>query len=148
MQQGQQTCYKVSAMQTNKRILIVEDDPDDRELLADAVKKADPVAEVQLAENGLQAMDYLNALSSRQAPLPGLIVLDLNMPYLDGKATFEKIKSNHQFDGVPVIIFTSSLNPNDKLLFNHRSAEFISKPYHFSVMKDIAHHLLAVCNQH
>lgn len=134
-------------MQANKTILIVEDDPDDRELLVYAVKNADPVVEVQLAENGQEAINYLQQQVTSQAPLPGLIVLDLNMPCLDGKATFQKIKADHNLHGVPIIVFTSSLNPNDKALFNKLGVELISKPFNFSSMDDIAHHMLDVCSK-
>ena len=138
------TFNKEFHMQKNKAILIVEDDPDDSELLLDAVHTANPDVNVRLVENGVEAIDYLNQQLADHAPLPGLIVLDLNMPYMDGKTTFQKIKSDNDLCNVPVIVFTSSLNPNDMAWFASSGVEMITKPNHFSMMKDIAHHMLAV----
>ncbi len=131
-------------MQEPKTILIIEDDPDDRELLILALQGTDANVQVQLAENGQEALDYLHQQLAAGAPLPGLIVLDLNMPYLDGKATFKEIRSNSSLSAIPVIIFTSSLNPNDKALFHNCGVELISKPYNFSMMQDIVHRMLDV----
>ena len=77
--------------------------------------------------------------------MPCLIVLDLNMPYLDGKKTFEKIKTNPALENIPVVIFTSSQNPNDKNFFNNAGIELITKPYDFSFMHSIAQRLLNHC---
>ena len=132
-------------MGARMEILIIEDDSDDRELLVDALQTINPGVEIKLVENGVEAMDYLNRQVASNSQLPCLIVLDLNMPYLDGKATFQKIKINEALKDVPVIIFTSSQNPNDMVTFSGSGVEMISKPDHFSMMKDIAHHMLDRC---
>ena len=73
-----------------KTILYVDDDADDREFLSIALKQASPQTQVVLAEHGVAALNYLNETSVRQAKLPCLIILDLNMPVLDGRQTFER----------------------------------------------------------
>ncbi|HEX5151683.1 MAG TPA: response regulator [Parafilimonas sp.] len=105
-----------------KNIMFVDDDQDDIEIFSDALRNLDPGVEITVAENGLKALDMLN--NKR----PSLIVLDLNMPFLDGKQTFEKIKANPQLENVPIIIFTSSINPADRAMFDESGISFLSKP--------------------
>ena len=135
--------YKM--MHMNKRLLIVEDDSDDRELLYEAVQQVNPSVQIDFAENGLEALRYLNHLNEKNAKPPCLIVLDLNMPLIDGKETYQKIKSDMNLLSVPIIIFTSSHNPNDKEMFERLGVEFISKPDSFSMMNDIVSHMIRVC---
>lgn len=106
-----------------RTILFVDDDEDDIEIFSDAFRNLDPAVEITVAENGLKALELLN---DKQ---PCLIILDLNMPCLDGKQTFQKIKSNPQFKKVPVIIFSSSANPADKKMFDEFGISFITKPH-------------------
>lgn len=128
----------------NKTILFVEDDADDREFLSIAVSEVNPAVNVVFAENGVRALEYL-LKGKENAELPCLIVLDLNMPYLDGKETFKKIKNDLKLDEVPVIIFTSSHNPNDRLLFTSMGVEFITKPDDFSYMGKIIGRMISMC---
>ena len=128
-----------------KTILYVDDDDDDRELFSSALKGANPDINLVFAENGLKAINYLDAVKQPEEKLPCLIVLDLNMPYLDGKKTFERIKTNPGLEKIPVVIFTSSQNPNDKNFFHNQGIELISKPYDFSFMHSIAQHLIDCC---
>jgi CheY-like chemotaxis protein len=105
-----------------RSILFVDDDQDDVEIFSDALKNLDPAVEITVAENGVKALDLLN--NKR----PCLIILDLNMPFLDGKQTFQKIKANPKFEDVPIIIFTSSVNPADRTMFDTLGISFITKP--------------------
>lgn len=127
----------------SKTILFVDDDADDRDLLLAVVQDVNPSVNVVFAENGKIALDYLRKEQQNQKQ-PCLIVLDLNMPVLDGKETYRKIKTELMLDA-PVIIFTSSLNPNDKAMFNKLGVEFISKPDDFAYMNKVVSHMISVC---
>ena len=126
-----------------KLILYADDDADDREFLSSAIRQLSPTTDVILAENGVEAMDYL--VSNSKYPLPCLIVLDLNMPLLDGRETYEKIQLHPELKGVPTIVFTSSLNPNDRMLFEGCGVEFISKPDNLSYLNNVVHRMLERC---
>ena len=126
-----------------KFILYVDDDADDREMLTEAIHKADPMVKVRLAENGLQALHVLHEV--KKTRLPCLIVLDLNMPFLDGKEVFQRLKNDEELDGVPVLIFSSSEKPDDKAGFNSMGIEYFSKPSHFSHLEQIASHMVSIC---
>ena len=129
----------------SKTILFVDDDIDDRDLMAEIVQKINPSVNAVFAQNGLEAIEYLNT-KKEMAQLPCLIVLDLNMPFLDGKETYKKIKEELQLQAVPVIIFTSSLNPNDKVLFTNLGVEFYTKPDDFGYYNTLISRMVNVCN--
>jgi len=128
-------------MENNKTILYVDDDEDDVELLTDAFKDLDPKVKLDIAKNGLEALTYLQSGQK----LPCLIVLDLNMPYLNGKQTFDKIKADSGLQHIPVIVFTSSSNPSDKAAFKNLGIDFITKPHNFSAISDAAVRMLSSC---
>ena len=127
-----------------KSILYVDDDPDDREFLFNAIKNINPDIEVNLADNGLSALDYLKNIGAKN-DLPGLIVLDLNMPILDGRETFKRIKNDHKLSSVPIVVFTTGENPNEKLLFNEMGVEYISKPFDINFLHSIANQMIEMC---
>lgn len=127
--------------------LVVEDDADDRELMLQAIKEVNPSIKLVFAENGMEAIRYLEKIQEDNSLLPCLIVLDLNMPYIDGKETYRRLKENATLCSVPVIVFTSSLNPNDRKLFESAGVEYITKPDHFSEMNDIVAHMLQLCKK-
>jgi CheY-like chemotaxis protein len=130
-----------------KCILYVDDDSDDREIFEQAIHEENQDAEVVCAENGWEALHYLKAHSSDSGSLPCLIVLDINMPYMDGKETLNRIKEDVRLQHVPVVIFTSSEKPADKNLFKELGIEMISKPSNYNVMGRIAQRMLGFCQQ-
>lgn len=126
-----------------KLILYVDDDEEDREFLSDALVSVSPNVQVKLAENGLQALEYLQA--NKASRLPCLIVLDLNMPFLDGMETFHRIKTDDELQSIPVMIFSSSEKPADKSNFSEMGVEYFTKPNHIEQIRDIADHMVSVC---
>ena len=128
----------------NKLILIVEDDLDDREILEESIFKIDPSLQLKFAENGADALRYLQVLREARQPLPQLITLDLNMPYLDGLQTYKQLLSDHELRKIPVAVFTSSQHPGDKELFERMGGLFLTKPYSFDNMGGIVQQLLTM----
>ena len=115
-------------MKRLKLILLVDDDVDDRYLITRAFKDTLLPDKLQLANNGEDALEYLDGVQS-DAELPGLIVLDLNMPVLDGMATLRLLKSSPRYKSIPVVIFTTSRNPEEKRkCLELGAADFIIKP--------------------
>ena len=90
-------------------ILIVEDSEDDFEATLRAFKKTNLRNPIRWASSGQEALDILNGTSAK----PGLILLDLNMPGLDGRKTLEIIKSNPALRKIPVVILTTSNDERD-----------------------------------
>jgi CheY-like chemotaxis protein len=133
-------------MISDKTILFVEDDPDDRELISEVANVINSSVKMVFAENGLQALHYLTDVKEK-LQLPCLIVLDLNMPVLDGKETYKKIKHELKLDDIPVIIFTSSHNPHDKKLFAGLDVEYINKPTDYSFLNQVIRHMISICDK-
>ena len=90
------------------RILIVDDDTDDTELIRESISKVEPDTVFQLAENGLIALETLNSLPENE--LPDLIILDHNMPKLKGSEVLLLLCNNARYKSIPKIILTTSSN--------------------------------------
>jgi two-component system response regulator len=97
----------INATQT---ILMVDDNPDDYEATMRAFRKTNLHNPVHYCESGGDALKYLQDTTK---PTPGLILLDLNMPGMDGRKTLEMIKDNHTLCKIPVIILTTSDDERD-----------------------------------
>lgn len=98
-------------MSHQKKILYADDDPDDKSWVLEACKAIDLVLTIDFVENGREVLHYLNQLSGNE--LPALIVLDLNMPELDGRQTLQRIKADDLYKNIPVLIVTTSSNKVD-----------------------------------
>jgi CheY-like chemotaxis protein len=110
-------------------ILIVEDSPDDFEATKRAFTKANLRNAIHRAESGEDALDYLRN-GARQRP--GLILLDLNMPGLDGRKTLEIIKRNRELKKIPVVILTTSNDERDvQACYELGANTYIQKPVDF-----------------
>lgn len=101
-----------------RTILLVEDNPDHALLVRIAAERADPALDVRVAEDGLDALAYLEGTgpyaSREDHPLPHLVILDLAMPRLDGFGVLEWIRGRRELATIPVVVLTSSVNPLDE----------------------------------
>lgn len=129
----------------NKLVLYIEDDPDDCEFLSEAFREISAEVDMRTAANGVEAMAWLHRRMEEGSPLPSLIVLDLNMPLLNGGDTFLRLRAHPVLKQIPVVVFTSSENPQDKALFQRLGVELITKPDHLSYLYQIAGHMLSHC---
>ncbi|HET6991527.1 MAG TPA: response regulator, partial [Bacteroidia bacterium] len=123
-------------------ILIADDDEEDRMLIIDALKESRLSNNIQSVEDGQELMDYLrgeNRFSDREKyPLPGIILLDLNMPKKDGREALKEIKSDNVLRSIPIIVLTTSKAEEDILrTYNLGVNSFITKPVSFSGMIDV-----------
>ncbi len=117
-------------------ILLVEDNPKDRELTLAALERCQLANEVVTAEDGVEALDYLyrrGRHASRDPGEPAVVLLDLKLPKIDGLEVLEIIKADAEKRQVPVVMLTSSREERDII----RSYElgvnaFVVKPVEFS----------------
>lgn len=103
-------------MDSYKRILLVEDDPNDVELILNALGMYNLVNNIEVTRDGVEALDYLyrrGAFASRSGGNPVLILLDLKMPRLDGIDVLRQLKADEQMRLIPVVILTSSREDRD-----------------------------------
>lgn len=91
---------------TARPLLVVDDDADLREAITDVLRDAG--YQVVVAINGRNALEVL----ARTDPLPGLVLLDMMMPVLDGAGFLAEVRGHPRFGSIPVIVFSASANPN------------------------------------
>lgn len=120
----------MSAMKTLE-ILLVEDNEGDVEMTERALRDMKPACNVSVAHDGMAALDFLLKRGPHaDASSPALILLDLNMPRMDGKKFLEAAKGNEQLKTIPVIMLTSSRSPMDIRECYERHANcYVVKPF-------------------
>lgn len=122
-------------------ILIAEDDEDDYLLTLEALKEAGVNNDVHWVKDGEEVLEYLNAKARSNgtaANLPGIILLDLNMPRKDGREVLAEIKSNPVFRKIPVIVLTTSSAETDIAnAYELGVNSFIQKPVRFNDLVEL-----------
>jgi CheY-like chemotaxis protein len=126
------------AEQINCRtILMAEDDPDDRFLMEQALLQIGNHADLRFVEDGEELMDYLfrsgKYTDPELSPRPVLIFLDLNMPKKDGRQALVEIKTDPDLQRIPVVIWTTSEEVEDKRRCEIAGADiFVTKPVSYA----------------
>ena len=136
---GTHNCTAIMA----RIVLCVDDDPDDRELIRDAIFQVDPSYTVAHATNGKEALEYLHRAAETE--LPCLIILDVNMPIMNGKEALAEIKKIKKLDVVPIVVFSTSNHPADLAFCKSYGVEHVMKPADFNLIADEAERLLQHC---
>lgn len=120
----------------NKNILLVEDNPDDVELTRLAFEEANVVNDMAVVRDGAEALDYLFA-RGRYADrdpheLPSIVLLDLNLPKLDGREVLQAIRAEPSTRELPVVVLTTSVEPFDvEASYALGATSYIQKPVDF-----------------
>ena len=122
-------------------IVMAEDDPDDRMLTRRALKKSRLVNTLDTVEDGEELMDYLHQQGpyggDDAPPRPGLILLDLNMPRMDGREALRRIKSESDLRRIPVIVLTTSEAEKDIIeSYDLGVNAYVTKPVTFDGLVD------------
>jgi CheY-like chemotaxis protein len=122
-------------------ILMAEDDADDRVLARDAMQESRSANHLRFVEDGQELMDYLTRsgmYAKREAPRPGLILLDLNMPRKDGREALREIKNDPDLRHIPVVVLTTSKTEEDVArAYDLGANSFITKPVTFDGLVEI-----------
>ena len=127
------------------KILLVDDDPEDRNIIIDALEQLNTGESINCAENGKAALQLLFEYAELNA-FPCLIVLDLNMPKMNGRQTLEVLKSDSRFRDIPVVIYSTSLNSLEKDACMALGAQFyITKPTTYNESIETAKFFLQLC---
>jgi CheY-like chemotaxis protein len=126
------------------KILFVDDDPDDLEYYGEAIRKQSPGINIEEMHDGVQALTYLKQAKA-DGSLPCLIVMDFNMPLLNGREVFEQIKNDEVLARVPIVIFSTATSHIDEAYFKENGIENFRKPSNAREMELIAQQLLKYC---
>ncbi len=135
----------MSQTDLNKHIVLyADDDPDDLMLVTEAFYRYADKVKMVTATDGKEALTYLENLSDND-PAPCLIILDINMPRLNGKEALKKIRQIQRFLNIPVVLFTTSSFHSDKEFATQHNAAFITKPLDVRHLEIIADQFIDHC---
>ena len=113
------------------QILVVDDDDADALMISEALTSTGTHAVVERVADGREALDYLRREGQyTTAPRPDLILLDLNMPRMDGRETLAAIKTDERLKAIPVVILTTSgAAPDIVASYQQRANAYVTKPF-------------------
>jgi CheY-like chemotaxis protein len=117
-------------------ILIAEDDSDDRFLMQKALEETGANIKIEFVENGVELLESLNKTRSEEnGNYPGFILLDLNMPKMDGREVLKSIKTDNEFKKIPVVVFSTTKNQLEvKRCYDLGANTYIVKPVNFDLL--------------
>lgn len=122
-------------------ILIADDDPDDRMMAKDALEESHLANDLRFVEDGEELLDYLyqrGKYNKTNAPRPGVILLDLNMPRMDGREALKVIKADSELRRIPVVVLTTSKAEEDIYrTYDLGVNSFVTKPVMFESLVDV-----------
>jgi CheY-like chemotaxis protein len=122
--------------ETRNIILYVEDDFDDLFIVQQAFEKYHETIAVVHAHNGFVALECLQELQAKGLP-PCLVILDMNMPGMDGRETLIRMRQSTAYNNMPVVIFTTSSHQAEKEFAQKWGAEFVTKPLVYSELEKL-----------
>ena len=125
-------------------VFYADDDLDDLDLVKEAFAQYSKNVEVLTATDGSKALAYLSNLKKYDT-LPCLIILDVNMPVINGKETLLRLREMEHFQDIPIVLFTTSSQPLDKNFARKYNAGFITKPIDVKQMEVIADQFIEHC---
>lgn len=124
-------------MTESARVLLIEDSPSDAKLVEFAVEELNWVDELEIAADGESAIAYLEEKRSHPELAPHLILLDLNMPRMNGFEVLDWLKADQDFKLIPVVVLTTSSSPDDvNKAYQHAASSYVTKPSDFSTFVD------------
>ena len=131
-------------MTSKHTILYAEDDLDDLFMVQQVFERHDHI-HVEHAINGQEALNMLGEMV-RNKKKPCLVILDINMPVLNGKETLIKIKEDPKLNDIPIVLFTTSTNDSEREFAKEWNVEIFTKPIIYKDLSDIALTFLDKCN--
>lgn len=136
----------MSESKTNatRMVLLAEDDEDDKEFISLAFSRVSSQHLLYIANNGQEVLEYLSGVPNRDYPC--LIVLDLNMPVLNGLQTLDALKDREDLKGIPKVIFTTSDSDEDKKRCLQKGAtDYLVKPSNMTEIEKTVEKMLHYC---
>lgn len=128
-----------SRLATDVNVLLVEDSPGDVRLTQEALRGANISIRLQVVSDGIEAMSFLRRESPYTgAPRPDLILLDLNLPKMDGREVLALVKADEAFRTIPIVVLTTSDAEEDILAsYQLQANAYLSKPVQLSAFESL-----------
>ena len=129
-------------MTANALFFLVDDDPDDLMLLKEAIHSINDTIRFTEAKDGRSALEYLTR-TKNDHELPSLIILDINMPVVNGRDLLTNIKKEKRLQQIPIIVLTTSSYPGDIDFCRQYEVELITKPFGMNELLEISRKLIS-----
>ena len=126
-------------------ILHVDDDPDDRFFVSSILHNIDPTITVLEAENGVKAIDVLRKARIK-GELPALVIMDYNMPLMNGMDTYKEIRKHPEFASVPVVLLTTFNGKREDDYWNNEQVATFTKPATLNELTASIKKILSYCH--
>lgn len=122
---------------TSAIVVMADDDQDDCDLVMDAWSEVRPDIEMRCVNNGQQLIDLLEHMANERGVLPAVVLLDLNMPMVDGWTALASLKQNTRLRRIPVVVFTTSaVEDHVHAAYDMHAAGFVTKPTSYRGLVD------------
>jgi CheY-like chemotaxis protein len=131
-------------MKTSYTILYADDDKEDLSIISEAFEKYTDNLRVSHAYNGVEALKFL-AHMQNSSILPCLVILDINMPVMNGIETLREIKKVPEYSQIPVVMFSTSSNPADMKIAQSLGADYMIKPVRYEEMEKLVGQFVEKC---
>jgi CheY-like chemotaxis protein len=131
-------------MKRSYTILYVDDDADDLMLIAEAFERYTDHLTVVHANNGVEGLRTLDKMY-KEHKLPCLVVIDINMPIMDGKQMLRKLRDHAGYKDLPVVMFSTSHSLQDHEFAETYDAEFVSKPSKYRELEALVEQFVSKC---
>lgn len=126
-------------------VLYADDDFEDLELVREAFEHYSHAIELLTFANGVELMDHLVRIDTPEH-YPCLIILDINMPFVNGKEVLQKIRNEERFNDIAVILFTTSTLPSEVSFANSLNAAFMTKPLRMQELHELVDIMVDHCS--
>ncbi|WP_052272856.1 response regulator [Flavihumibacter solisilvae] len=130
-------------MKTSFKILYIEDDQDDIELLQDALKEQEVTCQMDVITDGQHAVEHLSKINTH----PDIIILDLNLPKVHGRDVLKYIKNNEAIQHLPVLILTTSNHLSDITeAYKNGAVKYLPKPSSVTAIRNTVETIIHLVN--
>ncbi len=137
---------KMKDLQVIRRVILADDDEDDREVFKEVLNDIDKDIPVVLVNDGPELMSYLNGIDF---PQPLILFLDLNMPRKNGFECLKEIRANEKLKHIPVVIFSTSNDPRSiATTYSLEANLYVHKPATYQQLKKVIKNILGIDFMH
>jgi CheY-like chemotaxis protein len=125
-------------------ILIADDDQDDIDMLTTALKELESNLEVRIANNGKNVLEQLRHANAEAVPC--MLVMDMNMPRMDGRETVVALKAHEHLKNLPIVLYSTSKNKTDEMFAEKWGVRYFQKPDTVQGLNEMARSILVMCH--
>jgi CheY-like chemotaxis protein len=141
------TPMKLPSMKSPEYVIILaDDDLDDQLILKEIFSMHSDTVKILNVLNGEETLHLLERLQNKDI-LPCLVILDINMPKLNGRQTLLRLRQDERLKNIPVVLFSTSNNATDKAFAQVHGANYVTKPFTYKSMEVVVKEFIRLCEK-